>query len=87
MTSDAPRRIFVGVLPSGHDAVFVDGPDPARLMLRAAGARLDREHAEAETARLAQVADQERLANMRRARLARRFRRVLAAALPKRRRI
>ena len=49
-------RIYVGTFPTGVDATFVDGVDPAALMLREASAALDRERAEAEKARLAQIA-------------------------------
>jgi hypothetical protein len=83
MTSDEPRRIFVGVLPSGHDAVFVDGPDPVSAMVREAAARLDAERAAEAKALAVRAADLARLQNTARARLARRFRRVLAAALPR----
>lgn len=74
-----PRRIFVGVLPSGVDATFVDGVDPVSIMVREANAALDRESAEAERVRLAQAADVERMRTTRRARAARRFRRALKA--------
>ncbi len=61
---DEPRRIVVGMLPSGGE-IFIDGPDPIAIMLREANARLDAERAEAERARLA--ADIERAKNTRRA--------------------
>ena len=78
--ADAPRRLVeVGTFPTAS-VIFVDGDDPARLMLRDAGARLDRERAEAEKARLAQAADGERVRNTARARSMRRLRRALAAA-------
>jgi hypothetical protein len=77
-----PRRIFVGVLPSGADAVFTDGVDPVGIMLRDANAALDRERAaEGERARLATAIDAERMARTRRARTMRRFRKVLRLCL------
>ena len=71
-------RIYVGTFPTGVDATFVDGVDPAALMLREASAALDRERAEAEKARLAQIADQARARNTRLARARRRFQKALA---------
>jgi hypothetical protein len=78
MTSDEPRRIFVGVLPSGHDAVFVDGPDPVSAMVREAASKLDAERQEAERKQKAAALDAERLANTRRARARRRIRKALS---------
>jgi hypothetical protein len=75
--SDEPRRIFVGVLPSGVDATFIDGVDPLVAMIDDATARLDRMREEDERARLAQIADIERMRNTRRARAARRFKSAL----------
>jgi hypothetical protein len=74
-----PRRIELGFLPSGGATVFVgDGAvDPIKVLIAEGNAKLDREHAEAERARLAEIADAERMRNTRRARLARRLGKAL----------
>jgi hypothetical protein len=74
--SEERRRIEVGVLPRASE-IFVDGVDPLTIMLRDANARLDAERAEADRARLIAVAGAARMANTKRARMARRFRKIL----------
>jgi|HubBroStandDraft_6_1064221.scaffolds.fasta_scaffold1773191_2 hypothetical protein len=75
-----PRRLVeVGTFPAGYATTFADGADPVARLVAEAAAKLDAEAAEAEWARLAAIADQERLANTRRARPAWRFRRAVKA--------
>jgi hypothetical protein len=79
MSADEPRRlIFVGVLPSGHDAVFADGPDPVAAMVREAGAALDRERAEAERQQKTAALDAERARRTKLARARKRLKRALS---------
>jgi hypothetical protein len=76
--TDEPRRVYLGLLPSGADVFVADGEaDPLTVMLSEANARLDAERAEAERVRLAALADIERARNTRRAKAARRFKRAL----------
>jgi hypothetical protein len=75
---DAPRRIFVGYLPSGADTFVAEGEvDPVARLLADASARLDREREAEARAQAAKAADIERVKNTRRARAARRFRSAL----------
>jgi hypothetical protein len=78
MSENAPRRIFVGYLPTA-DAVFVDEgePDPVARLLADAGAKLDREREAEARARAAKAADEARAKNTRRARSWRRFKGAL----------
>jgi hypothetical protein len=77
-----PRRVFVGLLPTMGE-FFVDGVDPVATMLREANAKLDAERdMQAEQARRraeALAANVTRTKATRRARLARRFSKALAA--------
>jgi hypothetical protein len=76
--SDAPRRLIeVGTFPTAS-VIFVDGDDPARLMLRDAGARLDAERAEAARKQKAAALDAERAQRTKLARSRRRLKRALA---------
>jgi hypothetical protein len=70
-------KVFVGTFPAGVDATFVDGVDPAALMLREANATLDRAREAEARARQIATADAARAQNTRSARAARRFRRAL----------
>jgi hypothetical protein len=76
--TEPTRRIFLGNIPSA-DVIFTAGGDPIVAMVREGNARLDRERAEAEKARLAQVADGERARNTARAKAVRRFWRAARA--------
>ena len=81
-TGDEPRRLVeIGVIPSGYDAMYIDGPDPVSAMIAEASARLDREAAEAERVRLAAIADHERVRKTRRARTMRHLMRAIRARL------
>jgi hypothetical protein len=78
MTADEPRRIFVGVLPSGHDAVFVDGPDPVAVLIAEASRKADAERAEAERQQRAAALDIERVRRTKLARARKRLKRALS---------
>jgi hypothetical protein len=81
MTSDEPRRLIeVGTFPTAS-VIFVDGDDPARLLLRDAGARLDREHAEAERKQKTAALDIEQVKRTKRARAMRHLRKALRLCL------
>jgi hypothetical protein len=77
--SDAPRRIYIGDIPSGFDATFVaaGAVDPLAIMLREGHAKLDRLAAEERQREAARLADIKRTQSTRRARAARRFRSAL----------
>jgi hypothetical protein len=76
--SDEPRRVFVGVIPTGADATFFAGADdPVSAMVREAGRKLDAERAAEAKALAAKAADIERAANTRRARSRRKIRKAL----------
>jgi hypothetical protein len=77
--SDAPRRIYIGDIPSGFDATFVaeGAADPLAIMLREGAAKLDRMAEEERQREAARLADIERAHNTRRARAMRRFRGAL----------
>jgi hypothetical protein len=79
MTDDTPRRIYLGVLPSGYGDTFIaeGAADPLAVMIAEGHAKLDRiaeEERQREAARLADIA---RLANTRTARAAKRLRHAL----------
>jgi hypothetical protein len=75
-----PRRIIVGLLPTAGATYVGEGQeDPVAVMIREAGAELDRQRAAEERLRLAAIADAARLANTRRARTMRRLNRALKA--------
>jgi hypothetical protein len=75
--SDTPRRIVSIPLPAAGTAVYLGGVDPVAEMIASAHAELDRQREADERKRLAVLADAERLANTRRARVARRFKGAL----------
>ena len=78
--TDAPRRIVVGLLPTGGSVMYASGSeDPVAIAIREAGAELDRQRAEEERARAAKAADIARLTNTRGARNMRKLRRALRA--------
>jgi hypothetical protein len=78
MADEPPRRVFVGVIPTGNDVTYIDGADdPAATMIAQATARLDRMREEDERIRLAALADVERAKNTRKARVMRRLGKVL----------
>lgn len=69
-----PRRVIVGLLPtSGVTYVREGAEDPVAIMIREAGAELDRQRAAEARALAAKVADIERAKNTRRARAMRRL--------------
>ena len=75
-----PRRIVVGVLPSGGSLTLVNGEaDPVVRMIAEAGAELDRQRAEDERAEAARLSDIERAKNTRRARVGRRLKKAMMA--------
>jgi hypothetical protein len=60
--SNEPRRVFVGLLPSGTVTFVGEGEvDPIARLIADAEARLAAERATAEKARLAAIADDERM--------------------------
>jgi hypothetical protein len=77
--SDAPRRIYIGDIPSGFDATFVaeGAADPLAVMIAEGNAKLDRLAAEERQREAARLADIARLANTRGARAAKRLRHAL----------
>jgi hypothetical protein len=81
--SPPPRRIFVGLLPSaGSTVVYSSGSeDPVGVMVREANAKLDAERAAEAKALAAKAADIERAKLTRRARAARRLKRVIRMVL------
>jgi hypothetical protein len=65
---ETPRRIYLGVLPSGADVFVGEGQsDPVAILLREANARLDAERAAEARAIAAAAADIERVKATRRA--------------------
>ena len=79
--TDAPRRIIVGLLPSGGAVTYVaEGEvDPVAIAIREAGAELDRQRAEEERARPPRPPISARLVNTRGARNMRKLRRAMIA--------
>ena len=58
MTEGEPRRIFVGLLPSAGSVVYAPGgEDPVAVLVREAGAELDRQRAEEARALAAKAAE------------------------------
>jgi hypothetical protein len=75
-----PRRMIeIGTLPSGFDATFIgeNGVDPLAVMIREGNARLDRIAEEERQREAARLADIERLASTKRARVRRRLGKAL----------
>ena len=79
--TDTPRRIIVGLLPSGGAVTYVaEGEvDPVARMIAQAGAELDRQLAAEVRAAAAKAADIERARGMRGARNMRRLKRAMRA--------
>ena len=79
--AEPPRRVIVGLLPSGGAVTYVaEGEeDPVAVMVRRTHAQLDAARAAEERALAAKAADIERAKNTRRGRNVRRLRRALRA--------
>jgi hypothetical protein len=81
MSDAEPRRTYIGTFPAGYGDTFIDGVDPARIMLGDAVRRADEARAAEELRRKAAIADIERAKDTRAARTRRRFARALRAVL------
>jgi hypothetical protein len=78
MADETPRRIFLGVLPSGADVFVGEGQsDPVARLISEANAEFDRQRAAEPRAVAAKAADVEREKATRSARTMRRFKRML----------
>jgi len=79
MSSDTPRLIEIGTMPSGYASTFVaeGAVDPLAIMIAQADAKLAHERATEAKAKAAKVADIGRMRLTRRSRIARRFRKAL----------
>jgi hypothetical protein len=75
-----PRRIFVGVIPSGQDVTYVGegAVDPVAFLINEAAAELDRQRAAEARALAAKAADIERARRTKLARTRRRIRKALS---------
>jgi hypothetical protein len=76
--TDEPRRVIVGLIPSGYDSTFVEGAaDPVALLIGEAHAKLDAQRDAEARVLAAKAADIERAKNTRAARAKRRLRQAL----------
>jgi hypothetical protein len=77
--ADEPRRVYVGLVPSGADVIYVGegAVDPVAIMLREANAKLDAERAAETRALAAKAADIERVRRTKKARVMRHLRKAM----------
>lgn len=78
MTNE-PRRVTILLPAAGSNVIYTGGEDPVAVMIREAGAELDRQRVAEERKRQAAIADVARLANTRKARSMRRLKRAMHA--------